>query len=93
MSTNSQCPPIGNAINENVNGTGSRVGLGLGLSFALVDIGVNGSWWTLSWLCALCALCVRFKLRELRGLRVKTCLKQSDAKLGKFSVAILDKFR
>ena len=32
-------------------------------------------------------------LRELRGLRVKTCLEQSDVKLGKFSVAILDKLR
>ena len=63
LSTNDQCPPIVNAINDNGHGRESRAELGLGLGLALVDIGGNGSWWTMS---RLCVLCVRFRLRALR---------------------------
>ena len=56
--TNAQCPTMVNAINDNGNGRESRAEVGLELSFALVDTGGIGSWWTLLGLCALCVLCV-----------------------------------
>ena len=49
--TNSHSPSIGNAINainDNGNWRESRAGRGLGLAFALVVIGGNGSWWTMA---------------------------------------------
>ena len=48
LSINSQCPTIGNAINDNGNWREGRAELGLGLGLALVDTGGIGSWWTMS---------------------------------------------